>query len=195
MSPPSGITSISAILPSVSVPVLSNTKCVAAASVSSAWPRVTSTPRRNSVPVAAVSAAGVASDSAHGQVTTSTATVIHSARDGSIAYHARATTAASTSSAPTNQRATRSASCAIFGFSVCARSIRRTMPASTVSCPTRPTRIVSGPFRFTAPPVSASPARFATARDSPVSSDSSTLLSPSTTVPSAGMAAPGRTAT
>ena len=38
-----------------------------------------------------------------------------------------ATTSATSNSAPTNQAATRSARCAIRGFSVCARSSRRTI--------------------------------------------------------------------
>ena len=66
-----------------------------------ASPRVTSTPCACNAPVAAASAAGVASDSAHGQLTTSTATVTHSARAGSIWNHATATTAAIAHSAST----------------------------------------------------------------------------------------------
>ena len=44
--------------------------------------RVTSRPSLASAPAATVSAIGVASDSAHGQVTTSTATAILALRDG-----------------------------------------------------------------------------------------------------------------
>ena len=61
--------------PSVSVPVLSRTTCVTRASVSSASLRASTTPERASEPAAAASAAGVASDSAHGHETTSSATV------------------------------------------------------------------------------------------------------------------------
>jgi hypothetical protein len=60
--------------PTVNVPVLSKMKRSARASASIAWPRVTSTPRAASAPVATVNAAGVANDSAQGQLTTSTAT-------------------------------------------------------------------------------------------------------------------------
>ena len=66
--------------PRVSVPVLSNTIRSALARHSSARPRVTSRPQRASRVVAAASAAGVASDSAHGQVTTSTASTVGKAR-------------------------------------------------------------------------------------------------------------------
>ncbi|MEO3958523.1 hypothetical protein, partial [Chromobacterium piscinae] len=59
--------SSSRIWPWVRVPVLSNTASSALASVSSAWPRVVSTPSEARRPLAAVSAAGVASDNAQGQ--------------------------------------------------------------------------------------------------------------------------------
>ena len=58
--------------------------------------------RRASAPAAAASAAGVASDSAQGHDTTSTANVTASARDGSTCHQTTAVSAASTSSAPTN---------------------------------------------------------------------------------------------
>ena len=50
--------------------------------------RVTSTPSRASRVVAAASTAGVASDSAQGQVTTSTASTAANARDGSTRHQA-----------------------------------------------------------------------------------------------------------
>ncbi len=64
--------------------------------------RVSSTPRRDSAAPAAASAAGMASDSAQGQLTTSTATVTNNARDGSIQpAQTMPVTAAIASSAPT----------------------------------------------------------------------------------------------
>ena len=65
--------------PSVSVPVLSNTASVATAKVSKACGPATNTPCAASLPVDAARAVGVASDRAHGQVMTSSETVIHKA--------------------------------------------------------------------------------------------------------------------
>ena len=67
----------------VSVPVLSNTMVSTWASASSPCRLRTSTPWRASVPAAVSMATGVASDSAHGQVTMSTATATISACPGS----------------------------------------------------------------------------------------------------------------
>ena len=61
-------------LPSVSVPVLSNTTTSTCAKRSSASPDFTSTPRLNSRPVATTCTAGTARPSAQGQVMISTAT-------------------------------------------------------------------------------------------------------------------------
>ena len=66
-------------------------------------------------------------------VTTSMATAIHIARDESICHQTANAASVSTSREATNQCATRSAVCAIFGFSDYARSISLTMPDSTVS--------------------------------------------------------------
>ena len=63
----------------VRVPVLSNTRVSTVARLSNACNLRTSTPLRASDPAAASMAAGVARDSAHGQVTTSTATATISA--------------------------------------------------------------------------------------------------------------------
>ena len=66
---------------------------------------------------------------------------------------------------------------------------------STVSPPTRSTRRRSAPFRLRVAPMSGSPGLLETGTGSPVSMDSSTWLSPSSTTPSAGTVAPGRTST
>ena len=58
---------------------------------------------------AAASAAGVASESAQGQLTTSTVTITCSARVGSIHHHTSPDTAASVSNTSTKTEATRSA--------------------------------------------------------------------------------------
>ena len=91
--------------PSVNVPVLSRTTCVTRANDSSALLRASTTPARASDPAAAANAAGVARDSAHGQDTTSSATVTGSARSGSNCHQTSAVPKASSSKAPTNHAA------------------------------------------------------------------------------------------
>ena len=113
--------------------------------------RVISRPRRASDEVAAVIAVGVARDSAQGQVTTSTASVAANAREGSTSIQAPATTAAASSTPPTNHDAQRSASRAMAGRSVCARSSSLTMPAITVSWPTASILTRAGRERLTDP--------------------------------------------
>ena len=103
--------------PSVSVPVLSNTTCVDARQ---RFDRVGPRERRRhdvaSAPAAAASAAGVASESAQGHDTTSTANVIGSTRDGSIADQQTPSPAATTQQrCRRTSAATRSASCATAG--------------------------------------------------------------------------------
>ena len=74
-------------------------------------------------------AAGVASDSAHGQVTTRIATAIIMAWPGSLGHHH---TAAATAASTTNTRnglASRSASCATVGLLTEACSIKDTICA------------------------------------------------------------------
>ncbi len=62
-----------------------------------------------------------------------------------------------------------------------------------VSPPTRSARMTRLPFAFWVPPMRRSPACFETGSDSPVSSDSSRLECPSSTMPSTGTLSPGRT--
>ena len=111
--------------PLVKVPVLSKIIWVTLANVSRAWPRVVKTPKRVKLPVAAVMAAGVANDKAHGQVTTNKDKTIQKACSGSCCHHQNPTAVTRTSKKPTNQAATLSAVLAIPGFSVCARSSKR----------------------------------------------------------------------
>ena len=69
---------------------------------------------------------------------------------------------------------------------------RQCATASSRRRPSAP-RITSEPFLFSVPPVSASPACFATGNGSPVIIDSSTDELPSSTTPSTGTLSPGRT--
>src|SRR5210317_1501139 len=91
--------------PLVSMPVLSNTNTSAAARVSSTCPRVLSRPNLVKEPIAAVTAVGVASDKAQGQVTTNTARVISKAREGSCINQKPATKVAITNKPATKYAA------------------------------------------------------------------------------------------
>ena len=67
------------------------------------------------------------------------------------------------------------------------------MRASSVSRPVRSARITKLPVVFCVAPVTRAPGPFSTGIGSPVIVDSSTLLRPSSTTPSAGTFSPGRT--
>ena len=77
--------------------------------------------------------------------------------------------------------------------SAIARSTSRTMPASTVSLPTRSTRTTSGSARLTEPPRTRLPASFVRGSLSPVRTASATAPRPRTTVASAAIVSPGLT--
>ena len=111
----------------VNVPVLSrNSRCIVAKG-SSASMRRSSTPRCASACAAASNAAGVARDSAQGQVTISTDTATQIARGGSITLHATPPAAARTNTAQRNGPAQRSAQRAAAGRCVAAPCIKPTI--------------------------------------------------------------------
>ncbi len=83
----------------------------------------------------------------------------------------------------------------IGALPACADSTMRMMRASVVSVPTASVSMASAPSALIEPPVTLSPRALATGRLSPVISDSSTWLRPSTTSPSTGRRSPGRTST
>ena len=95
----------------------------------------------------------------------------------------------------TNTAEIRSASRWIGALLPWACCTRRMMRESTVSAPVRSTRNRSAPFRLSVAPMTVSPGALAMGVGSPVNIDSSTLLLPSSTTPSAGMVSPGRTTT
>ena len=138
---------------------------------------------------------GVASDNAHGHVTTITLMAIQRARSGAIESQTNPVTAATTKIKLKNRLACLSASNTIGGFSVAAASIMPIKADKCVSIPTFSALTTSVPLPFVAPAITWSPACFGTATDSPVMSDSSHSLLPSTTTPSAGMCSPGATNT
>ena len=183
--------------PSVSVPVLSTTSTVTCPRRSSASAFFTSTPACAPRPTPTMMLIGVARPSAHGHAMMSTATAFTSAcaRRGSGPSHSHSTkvSTAAPSTAGTNHPATRSASAWIGARLRCASATICTMRASIVSLPTRSARMRNPPVPLIVPPVTASPAAFATGMGSPVSMDSSTLELPSVIFPSTGIFSPGRT--
>ncbi len=86
---------------------------------------------------------------------------------------------------------TRSPSLWILARLLWARSTAAMMCARAVSSPVAVTRINSRPLRLTVPEYSRLPTVLSTGSDSPVSMDSSTAESPSTTSPSVGTVVPG----
>ena len=137
----------------------------------------------------------MARPSAQGQAMTSTAMATSSAREGSpvATHHPTKVSAASTSTTGTKTADTRSARRCTGALVVWARSTSRAMPASVVSAPTRVASTTSRPVVLMLPPVSSSPGVTSTGSDSPVTSEASTALLPSTTRPSVATFSPGRT--
>ena len=154
-------------------------------------------PRRAAAPVPAMIAVGVARPSAHGQAMTSTATASRIARCQSpvATPQPSSVTKARPITTGTNTALTRSTSRWIGAFLACADSTSRTMRASVDSAPTALARTSNGPLPLTEPPITCAPTATATGRLSPVTSDASTSLLPSTTRPSTAMRSPGRTTT
>ncbi len=146
-------------------------------------------------PVPASSAVGVASPSAHGQATTSTATAAESAVVGAWPLRSQPTkvSAATTSTTGTKTADTRSASRCTGALPVWAASTSRVIPASVVSAPTASARTRSVPVELIVPPTTWSPGPTSTGTDSPVTREVSTALRPSTTTPSVATFSPGRT--
>ncbi len=198
-TPGTSTTVCTAGCPSVIVPVLSNTTVSIAWLRSSASPPLMSTPSSAPRPVETITAVGTASPMAHGQAMISTVTADTSAcryaGAGPTSNQTTKVTMAIDSTTGTNTAETRSASRWIGALLPCACWTRRMIRDSTVSPPTRSTRTRSAPFWLSVAPMTVSPGRLVIGVGSPVSIDSSTLLAPSTTTPSAGIVSPGRTRT
>ena len=181
--------------PRVSVPVLSKTTVSIVFIDSRVCPRVGRKPRRRSLTVADVIAVGVASDSAQGQVTTRTESVMSKALSAPASHQPIQTTGARISTRPTNLPAIRSAIMATRGFSDCTRSSTRRMPESRVWVPALTTLTSSGFSPFTLPAWTVSPGWRVSGRYSPVKAASFRVDSPRTISPSTGRVSPGRTRT
>ena len=152
-------------------------------------------PRRAPTPHPTMTATGVANPNAHGQLMTNT--VIARASDRSTLCpadsHAAKVRAAKTTTTGTKTAAALSAMRANGALLAAASETRRTICAKAVLSPTRTARQRIKPDVLSVPAETEHPAVLSMGRLSPVSADSSTALSPSKTVPSAGILPPGRT--
>mmetsp|Transcript_61822 Transcript_61822/g.146361 ORF Transcript_61822/g.146361 Transcript_61822/m.146361 type:complete len:238 (-) Transcript_61822:323-1036(-) len=154
-------------------------------------------PCRAATPVPAMMAVGVARPRAQGQAMTSTATALMSACSQSPVTTAqpRKVASAMPRTTGTNTALTRSTMRWMGAFAAWADSTIRMMRASVVSAPMAVVRTVSAPSALMAPPVTLSPTALGTGRLSPVMSDSSIWLRPSTISPSTATRSPGRMTT
>ena len=194
-TPGCGSTSVTCGAPLVMVPVLSKTTVRTACADSSASADFTRMPLAAPRPVPTMIAVGVAKPSAHGHEITRTEIAYESAVANSAPtnIHTTNATRAMPITTGTNTPLILSAIFSIGAFELVASSTSCTMPASTVSAPTRSARMVNQPAVFTVAPVTAAPSRLETGSGSPVITDSSTEPSPSSTTPSTGTASPVRT--
>ncbi|CAM5530282.1 hypothetical protein SSTU70S_02859 [Stutzerimonas stutzeri] len=156
-----------------------------------------STPLVAALPVATITDIGVASPRAQGQAMISTATALirpyTQLGSGPHRPQPKKVSTAMAITTMTNQPAITSARRCIGALERCAWATICTICASMVALPTFCACITRLPWRLRVAPISVSPARFITGTGSPVSIDSSTALSPSSTRPSTGTFSPGRT--
>ena len=166
-----------------------------ACAVSSASPDLMRIPFSAPLPVPTMMATGVARPSAHGHEMTRMQIAMENANStlAPIASHAPPASSATAMTAGTKTPAILSAVRAIGAFEALASSTRRMIWLMVASSPTRSARKWIAPCWLSAPDVTVSPGCFATGIGSPVMADSSTLVCPKSTVPSAGMRSPGRT--
>jgi hypothetical protein len=151
-------------------------------------------PARAARPTPTIKAVGVASPSAHGHAITRTDTAgMSPAAVPSKTAQATSVTSAMPSTTGTNTPDTLSTSRCTGGLDPCAAATSRMMPASTVPLPVPTAMHFSAPSPFTLPANTVAPGCLAIGMLSPVSIDSFTVESPSSTRPSTAMASPGRT--
>src|SRR3989344_3925606 len=191
-----GTTSVTFGSPRVSVPVLSNTTVLSFCARSSTSPPRIRMPASAPLPTPTMSAAGVATPSAHGQEMMSTA-MKASSPCGKLpaAHQPKKARKATATTAGTKYAVTLSARRCTAAVLACASSTILMIWDSAVSAPTRVVLKRNRPVRLIVPPITALPAAFSTGMDSPVSMDSSTEELPSSTTPSVGIFSPGRTTT
>ena len=190
---PSACNSVTSGSPLVSVPVLSmiTTWTRAAASIAAAF--LNRIPRFAPRPVPTMIAVGVARPSASGHVMTTTVMAKRMAwlKLRPASSQTTKVSVPPTSATSTSQKAARSASCCPGAFELWASWTSFTIWARAVSEPTFVARARSVPFLLIEPPISWAPGAFETGRLSPVTTDSSTSLMPSSTTASTGTLAPG----
>ena len=170
----------------MSVPVLSITTVVIRAEASSAVAFLNSTPRRAPSPVPTMIAVGVARPSASGQVTTTTviansSAIVNGSSENSA--HAAKVAAPPSRATKTSQNAARSASRCPGALEFCACCTSETIWARALSAPTFVARTRSVPSALMVAPMTSLPGVLCTGRLSPVTIDSSTSDSPSSTTP------------
>ena len=190
--------SVTTGLPWVIVPVLSNTTVFTLWAISSASPDLIRMPFSAPLPVPTIIATGVARPSAQGQEITRTV-MPQDRANSNVAfkrkYHTRKVTAAIPITTGTNTPAILSAIWAIGAFDALASSTRRIIWENVVSSPTFVAWILIKPVLFIVAPITLSPASLCTGILSPVIAAWSTLVTPSSTMPSTGMFIPGFTST
>ena len=192
---PSTTTSVTSGSPLVSVPVLSRTTAWMRAEVSRAIAFLNRIPRFAPRPVPTMIAVGVARPSASGQVITTTviAYSIAVAKDSPTASQTTSVAVPPIRATSTNQNAARSARRWPGALEFWASWTSFTICAKAVSAPTLVARTRSVPFLLIVAPITSDPGTFDTGRLSPVTTDSSTSLWPSSTTPSTPILSPGRT--
>src|SRR5674476_1631535 len=146
------------ILPSVSVPVLSNTKWVTLDRVSSTRPFLTNMPCLAPRPEATATDIGVAIPSAQGQVMISTEVAAISAISKLLSYQIKKVSVAQISVTKTNHGTMVSAKRCIGALEACASSTSRMIFASVVFCNVELTSTSNAPSVFTVPEVTFAPA-------------------------------------
>ena len=189
------MTSVTCMIPVVTVPVLSRAAICVFPAISWAAAVLKRIPFFAPTPFPTMMATGVASPSAHGQLITRTAT----ARESEVPMsepssdHTMKVTAATAITAGTNIPEILSAIFAIGAFVAAASPTICIICERVVSSPTFVASHFKNPVLFTVPALTLSPSALSTGTLSPVSADSSTALSPSTILPSTGTFSPGRT--
>ena len=179
------------------MPVLSKTAAFTVWVISRISPLRIKIPFSAPSPVPTITAVGVASPKAQGQAITSTLVNTLSAKEISLPAisHAAAVITAIVITTGTNTPATLSAVFEMGAFLFCASSTNLIIFARAVSLPILVTVTYITPLIFMLPPVTRLPSVFSIGRLSPVSIDSSALLSPFIILPSSGMLSPGFTIT
>ena len=182
--------------PLVRVPVLSKSTVSTVRIDSSASRSLIRTPPLAARSVAIETTNGIARPSACGQAMTSTVMARTTAWSGlPISVQTVAVIAAAPRASQNSQPAARSARRWARDEDACASATKRWMPARVVSSPIAVTSTRRPESVATVPATTWSPSSRRTARDSPVTIDSSMLAEPAVIRPSAGIAAPGRTMT